>query len=77
VDDRIAGIGTVNFDNRSFRINFEITLWFTHQRTIEAVEKMLKRDFADANKIDEERGAPLSKVMRFMSEAAKLFSPIL
>ena len=29
VDDKIAGVGTVNFDNRSFRINFEITLWFT------------------------------------------------
>ena len=29
VDDKIAGVGTVNFDNRSFRINFEITMWFT------------------------------------------------
>jgi cardiolipin synthase len=78
VDDRIAGIGTVNFDNRSFRINFEITLWFTHQRTIEAVEKMLKRDFADANKVDLEKPASkLPRVTRFMSEAAKLFSPIL
>ena len=34
VDDRIAGVGTVNFDNRSFRINFEITMWFTHERMI-------------------------------------------
>ena len=33
MDDRIAGVGTVNFDNRSFRINFEVTMWFTHAST--------------------------------------------
>ncbi len=43
MDDRIAGVGTVNFDNRSFRINFEITLWFTHERTLIDVEKMLQQ----------------------------------
>ncbi|MEQ1900762.1 MAG: cardiolipin synthase [Devosia sp.] len=77
VDDRIAGIGTVNFDNRSFRINFEITLWFTHERTIAAVEKMLKRDFNEARKVDPDKRGSRPWLMRFMSEAAKLFSPIL
>ena len=41
------------------------------------VEKMLKRDFADAYKVDldeiDKRGWP----MRFLTEAARLFSPIL
>ena len=54
VDDRIAGVGTVNFDNRSFRINFEITMWFTHERMIDDVEKMLRRDFSDAKKMGPE-----------------------
>ncbi len=78
VDDRIAGVGTVNFDNRSFRINFEITMWFTHERMLTDVEKMLRRDFAAAKKVDlDRRGARPGFVMRFLSEAARLFSPIL
>ena len=78
VDDRIAGVGTVNFDNRSFRINFEITLWFTHEKMIGEVEKMLRKDFAAAKKVDlDKRGARGPALMRFMSEAARLLSPIL
>ncbi|MEP7240652.1 MAG: cardiolipin synthase [Devosia sp.] len=74
MDDKLAGIGTVNFDNRSFRINFEITMWFTHERTIETVEKMLKRDFADATKVTYGKQRFL---MRFLTQAARLLSPIL
>jgi cardiolipin synthase len=78
VDDRIAGVGTVNFDNRSFRINFEITMWFTHERMVDDVEKMLHKDFSDAVKVDPQKpGARPGFVLRFISEAARLFSPIL
>jgi cardiolipin synthase len=78
VDDRIAGVGTVNFDNRSFRINFEVTLWFTHERMIKDVEKMLRKDFAAARKVDLDKpGVRPPPLMRFMSEAARLLSPIL
>jgi cardiolipin synthase len=77
VDDRIAGVGTVNFDNRSFRINFEITMWFTHEKMIKDVEKMLRRDFGDARKMGPEHRGTRGPFMRFMSEAARLLSPIL
>lgn len=78
VDDRIAGVGTVNFDNRSFRINFEVTVWFTHEKMIADVEKMLRKDFAAAKRVDlDRRGERPNPVMRFLSEAARLFSPIL
>ena len=77
VDDQLAGIGTVNFDNRSFRINFEVTVWFTHERMIAQVEKMLKRDFADAEKVDLSKRGSHPVMMRFFSQAARLFSPIL
>jgi cardiolipin synthase len=77
VDDKLAGVGTVNFDNRSFRINFEITMWFAGAKMIADVEKMLKRDFADANKV--ERAVPGSQgaLMRLMTQSARLLSPIL
>src|SRR4051812_19951499 len=39
VDD-VAGIGTANFDNRSFRLNFEITMLFAEPSFVQDVEKM-------------------------------------
>ena len=77
VDDKIAGVGTVNFDNRSFRINFEITMWFTGDRMIRDVERMLKKDFDDANRIDRVVPGSQGPVMRFLTQAARLLSPIL
>jgi len=77
MDDRIATIGSVNFDNRSFAINFEITLWFTNHRTIKAVETMVLEDFNNCRQVglDEVRKRPLP--MRFLAQAARLLSPVL
>lgn len=77
VDDKIAGVGTVNFDNRSFRINFEITLWFTHEKMLGAVSEMLEEDFSGAVLLTTQERARQSTAMRFMSEAARLLSPVL
>jgi cardiolipin synthase A/B len=77
VDDKLAGVGTVNFDNRSFRINFEITMWFAGEKMIAEVEKMLKRDFAAANKVDKFVPGSQSAIMRLMTQSARLLSPIL
>lgn len=45
VDD-YCGVGTANFDNRSFRLNFEITLLFVEPSTVHEVEAMFAADFA-------------------------------
>ena len=39
MDDHIAGVGTANFDNRSFRLNFEITLLVHDPQFASQVEK--------------------------------------
>lgn len=77
MDDRIASIGSVNFDNRSFAINFEITLWFIQPDIIGAVETMLQADFSHCRKVgpEEVRNRPLH--WRFATQAAKLLSPVL
>ncbi|HEY4202294.1 MAG TPA: cardiolipin synthase [Devosiaceae bacterium] len=77
VDDEIAGVGTVNFDNRSFNINFEVTLWFTHPDMIAAVDRMLDADFAAAQQTTIEHVKAQPWVIRFIGQAARLFSPIL
>jgi cardiolipin synthase len=45
IDDGVATMGTVNFDNRSFRLNFEITAVVTDRDSEADVETMLKDDF--------------------------------
>ena len=51
VDDDMATIGTANFDNRSFRLNFEMTLLFRSRSFAGEVEEMLKKDFENCNLI--------------------------
>ena len=44
MDDHIAGVGTANFDNRSFRLNFEITLLVDDPNFAGKVSAMLEAD---------------------------------
>lgn len=77
MDDDLVSIGTVNFDNRSFQINFELTLWFTHARTIANVEKMLEADFQNAKLTWPGALQSRSYVFRVLAQGARLLSPIL
>lgn len=77
MDDRIASVGTVNLDNRSFAINFEMTVWMPDASVVAAVEKMLETDFANCSKVTKEEVAKRHPIPRFVSQAARLFSPIL
>jgi len=77
MDDRIAAVGSVNFDNRSFAINFEMTVWMPDKSVVQAVEAMLVADFANCKKVTKEEVATRNPISRFISQAARLFSPIL
>jgi cardiolipin synthase len=73
--DDTVGIGTANFDNRSFRINFEITL-VAEGAVDEAVVEMMRRDFERCH------GASLAEFerrpwwFRTAARVARLMSPI-
>jgi len=45
IDDRVATVGTANFDNRSFRLNFEITAVIADEAFAAEVEGMFQEDF--------------------------------
>ncbi|WP_456412188.1 cardiolipin synthase [Thiolapillus sp.] len=48
IDDCLSLIGTVNFDNRSFRLNFEVTAATADPRFAAQVEQMLREDLSNA-----------------------------
>ena len=52
VDDEVSTVGTANFDNRSFRLNFEVTAVIADRDFAKQMEAMFERDFAHAKDID-------------------------
>jgi len=77
VDDEVAAVGTANFDNRSFRLNFEMTAILADEEFALQVKEMLENDFARSKempKFDLEL-APL--LFRLKVRWANLFSQIL
>ncbi len=77
VDDILAGIGTANLDNRSLRINFEITMVFTDPGFVHQVEQMCMDDFANSDQLTTDDVYKRSFAFRLAIRTARLFSPIL
>ncbi len=52
IDSRVATVGTANFDNRSFRLNFEVTAIIVDPKFGKEMQAMFEQDFAHAVPID-------------------------
>lgn len=76
VDDLAAGVGTANLDNRSFRLNFEITAIFDDPEVAAQVERMLAADFARARRMTGEELRAKPGWLKLAARAAYLLSPI-
>ena len=76
IDDDTATIGTANFDNRSFRLNFEITLLVVDQKFAESVAEMLVDDFKGSPEIMDEEFMSKGVGFKFLVRAAQLTAPI-
>lgn len=77
VDEAVAGVGTANFDNRSFRLNFEITLLVEDPAFAAAVERMLLADLARSHQVSAEELAAKPVWFALATGVARLFSPVL
>jgi cardiolipin synthase len=52
IDDNVSTVGTANFDNRSFRLNFEVTAVIADEDFASQMEQMFEDDFAHSERID-------------------------
>jgi cardiolipin synthase A/B len=75
VDD-VAGIGTANFDNRSFRLNFEITMLFTEPAFVRDVEKMFAADFAHSTQAAATEFTSRPWWFRLVARTSRLMAPV-
>jgi cardiolipin synthase len=76
VDDQLSSIGTVNFDNRSMRLNFEITMLIGDKDFASEVEAMLKEDFANSRLASAKEYTDSPLLFRFAVRVARLMAPV-
>jgi cardiolipin synthase len=76
VDEDRASVGTANFDNRSFRLNFEITVAVVDKDFAAEVRRMLENDFARSRQVRDDEVVGRGFWFRFGTRAARLLSPV-
>ncbi|MEO6366131.1 MAG: cardiolipin synthase [Luteimonas sp.] len=78
VDDDLALIGSANFDHRSFRLNFEVSMLFRDPGIAKQLAAHAEQEFASAAPVQHERQRkrPMFTV-RLPEALARLLSPLL
>ncbi len=77
IDDSGVGIGTANLDNRSFRLNFEVTLLSVNTELAAEVEAMFDADFECSTEVRYDEINERNLFFRVGAAGARLLSPIL
>jgi cardiolipin synthase A/B len=76
IDHTSATVGTANFDNRSFRLNFEITAAISDAAFAAEVERMFEADFARSRVMDPGEYDRKPWWFRFEARLARLTGPV-
>ena len=77
IDKRIAIFGSVNFDQRSLRLNFEISLIVYNVDCCAKLEKLIESYLAQSDYVDPKAWAKRPTWRRYLENAAHLTSPLL
>jgi len=77
IDDGYSLVGTVNFDNRSFRLNFEITAAVSDHDFAGEIEAMLLADLSASTEAKPHYLEQLSIWERLKARGSALLSPVL
>jgi cardiolipin synthase A/B len=77
VDDEIASVGTANLDNRSFRLNFELSIVVWDRAFAAAVAAMLEADFAQSRRVAAGELDDRSFWFHFGVSLSRLLAPVL
>jgi cardiolipin synthase len=76
IDHESSVIGTANFDNRSMRLNFEVSMLIIDREFAREVEAMLKEDFANSQRALATQYTEASLWFRVAVRAARLLAPV-
>ncbi|MFD1068151.1 cardiolipin synthase [Oceanobacillus locisalsi] len=77
VDKKIASVGTMNIDSRSFRLNFEVNAITYDERVAEELYNIFEEDSTRSSELTVERYSKRSLWIKFKENISRLLSPIL
>ena len=77
VDDELASVGTANLDNRSFRLNFELSIVVWDRAFAAAVAEMLEEDFSHSRRVAPGELDDSSFWFRLGVSLSRLLAPVL
>lgn len=75
-DDELAIIGSANFDHRSFRLNFEVSVMFHDRDLVAKLARLVEHECHDCMRVRDDRDRPLWRT-RLPEGLARLVSPLL
>ena len=76
IDHRLAAVGSANLDNRSFRLNFEITGFSPDPAFVDEVARMLEADFEASVEARVEDFSEKPFLFRTACRVARLLAPV-
>lgn len=76
VDDDTSAVGTANFDNRSFRLNFEITMIMCDKDFAKKTEKMLQDDLSRCTQVSATEYTQANFLFRLAVNVSRLMAPV-
>jgi cardiolipin synthase len=77
IDTDVATVGTANFDNRSFRLNFEITAVVSNEAFAGEVRRMFEHDLQDSRLMVPGELDAKTLWFRLAVRVARLLAPLL
>lgn len=77
IDEQIGGVGSVNLDQRSMFINFEIAAYSSDPKFVQDLEYMLRQDLKNSKPLSLDYFTNRPFYARFISRIAGLFDTIL
>ena len=77
IDDKVSTVGTHNFDNRSFRLNFEVMSIIVDEDFAGEMEAMFEQDFLHAEPIDPNNFDQQPVWWRVAVRLSRLAAPVL
>src|SRR5690625_5125757 len=75
IDEHMVLVGSANFDHRSFRLNFEVSMLLDGEELAAELEQHLEGEFENAPEVKAESKRPLRH--RLPEALARLLSPLL
>ena len=77
VDGEVASVGSANFDNRSFRLNFETNAVIYDEDEVFKLEKIFEQDMAESSELTREKYVTRSRFAEFKEVTSRLLSDFL